>query len=345
MINKKMILACLIFTFPVMLFAQVNQAKQYEVVIKNSKGEGVFSFPEDTPDQDIKKIPQKITAKRLNDVPEFIRLLAEYINKNSSNDYERLKKAHDWVALNIKYDVDSYFSGRYSSQDFNAVIKRGYAVCAGYADVFKYVCDALEIECEIVSGYARGYSSGLFKNANVMNTNHAWNIVTIEGEKYLIDSTWDAGYVNGRKYAAKYRTDYFLTDPSIFIYNHFSYSASEQLLDPPLNAEEFDDLPFLRPEFFKVFETWPEFKKINEVSIDNEVTLEFTLKEGYELCYGWYTASGTQSGSYFYPERMDVYKIKVPKLKPGKYFLRLSIKKPEERLYWGCGDIGFSVKN
>ncbi|MCL2480952.1 MAG: hypothetical protein FWF38_04520 [Spirochaetaceae bacterium] len=329
---------------PLVIHAQTNP--QTEVIVKNAKGESVFAYLPDTPDPDIKNLPKEITAHRVKDPVTFIRLLAEYITEKSSNDYERVKKAHDWVALNIKYDTESYFSGRYASQDFNAVIKRGYAVCAGYADVFKYLCDALEIKCRIVSGYARwNIGREIFKNHNVFNTNHAWNIVTIEGENYLIDSTWNAGYLNGKNYVIRYKTDYLFVDPSLFIYDHFSEKVSDQLLDPPVSAEEFNNLFFVRPTFFKVFETWPDLVRINEIVAGENVTYEFTLKEGYDMSYGWYTQLGVQSGSTSYPGRMDVYKITVPNLKPGKYFLRISVKKNNERTYWSCAEFGFVVKD
>lgn len=331
-------------TLPLAVYSQTIH--QSEITITNLKGEEVFTYLADTPDPDIKNLPKDLAEQKKKDPVKFIQLLAEYINEKSSNDYERIKKAHDWVAINIKYDIESYFSGRYSSQDFNAVIKRGYAVCAGYADVFKYLCDALEIECRIVSGYARwNIGSEIFKNHNVFNTNHAWNIVTIEGENYLIDSTWNAGYLNGRKYVIMYKTNYFLTDPSIFIYDHFSERASDQLLDPPVSAEEFNNLPFVGLAFYKAFETWPELDRINEVFVENDITYEFAMKEGYEMCYSWHTQAGVKSGSTTYPPRMDVYKITIPKLKPGKYFLSISVKKYEERLYWSCAEFGFVVKN
>jgi len=58
------------------------------------------------------------------------------------------------------------------------------------ADVFKYLCDALEIECIKVSGYARGYGRDLFRSEDVTISDHAWNIVTIQGKKHLILALW-----------------------------------------------------------------------------------------------------------------------------------------------------------
>ena len=341
-IVNKIIVFLYFLIIPITLYSQTQQVLQREIAIKNSKGEIVFTFTANTTDPDMRRIPQNITMFRQNNVNEFIRLLAEYITEKSNNDYERVKKAHDWVALNIRYDTQSFFSGKYSSQEFDAVIKRGNAVCSGYADVFKNICDALKIDCQIVSGYARGYGSNLFNFTNVMNTNHAWNIVVIDEEKYFIDTTWDAGYVNGRNYTAKYRTDYFFPDPKNFIYDHFSYSASTQLLDPPLSAQEFDNLPFINPGFFQAFEVWPNLSRITRNTVGEETNYIFKLYEGYEFSFGWYNSSGGIYGSHTYPPRRGDYKMNIP-TRPGKYSLKIFTRKQGENLYWGCAEFGFEV--
>ena len=344
---SKPVLFFLMLTLPLAVQAQNRQPAA--VTVTNSKGEAAFSYLVNTPDPDMKKIPTSVTTQRQKNPAEFIRLLAEYINEKSESDFERVKKAHDWVALNIKYDTQSYFSGRFSSQDFDAVIKRGNAVCAGYSDVFKYLCDALEIECIIVEGHARwNIGDEIYKYDDVMISNHAWNIVTIDGEKYLIDTTWDSGYLQGRNFEVRYKTDYFFADPAIFIYNHFSYDASTQLLDPPVSAEEFDNLPFISPLFFHAFETWPNLARITEIIPGDNITvdkntLDFSLKEGYELSYCWCTSRGAQIGSRYFPAKREAYNISIPKLNPGKHFLRVSVRKAGERLYWDCAEFGFVV--
>jgi len=333
------LLLCAMLFVPFLVFSQT------EVTVLAANGDAAFSFTANTSDPDMRRLPTAITTLRQRNPVEFIQRLAEYINEKANGDFDKVKKAHDWVALNIRYDTQSFFSGRYSSQAFEDVIKRGNAVCAGYADVFQYLCDALEIECITVEGYARGFGIGLFSFENVVNSNHAWNIVTIGGKKYLIDTTWDSGYLSGRTFQAEYKTNYLFSDPSVFIHDHFPLSGSSQLLDPPLSAEEFIALPFLKPRFFMAFETWPQLKRITEVNAGEERIFEFTLRPGYQLAYDWNRQSGGRIGTYStYPPRSDVYRIALPKLTPGSYFLRLYVRGPGDSSYSGCGDFGFVVK-
>jgi len=337
---KKLALFILVILLCAPTFAQDT------VSVPGPGGRPAFTFIADRFDPVMRQIPSSITSKRQNAPLEFVKLLAEFIDEKATCDYDRVKKVHDWVTLNIRYDTASFFSGRYSSQEADAVIRRGSGVCAGYADVFKLICDALEIECIVVSGYARGYGRRLFETENAYNSNHAWNIVTINGESYLIDSTWNAGSLSGRSFQARYKTDYLFTDPAVFIYDHFPMVSAYQLLDPPLSANEFTNLPFLKPAFFKAVKTWPDLVRVNEIAADVSEALvqelEFTLNEGYEVSFQWFTQSGTRIVAT-YPLNREVYKVSFPR-NTGRIFLRVYVRKKGENLYRGCGEFGFDVK-
>ena len=320
------------------LFAQTPG----EVTVTDSKGDPVFSYKADTADLVMRRTPAAIMTYRQKDPAEFIRLLAEYINEKAVSVYDKVKKAHDWVAIFIKYDTQSYFSGRYASQGYDSVLKRGMAVCAGYAQLFKMICDALNIECRIVEGYARGYSSNVFNNELPINTNHDWNIVTIDGKQFLLDCTWDSGYVDGWNFVNRYKSEYFFADPKIFIYEHFPENKANQLLEKPLSAQEFAELPFLELRFLQSIESHPELLRINEVEAGEELSFEFTAKPRYGISYRWISVTaGTVAGPVYSGRTV---RVNMPKLKPGKYILRISIQNPGENIYWQCAQYGFIVK-
>ena len=345
---KRQYLLIFFFTF---LFASTiyAQAKApLEINVPGTNGETVFTYQLNTSDPVMKRVPAATLAQRQKDPNEFIRLLAAYITTNATSEYDKVKKAHDWVALNIKYDVQSFLSGRYQSQAAGAVLRRGLAVCAGYADVFNMLCDALKIECIIVNGYARGYGSAIFKYEDPNDSNHAWNIVTIAGNKYLIDITWDSGSVSGGNFLPKYKTEYLFTDPEYFINEHFPSDRKHQLLDPPITAEAFDALPFINPVFYQIAEINQKLKRITEVTVEEDTapfSLEIILKPEYELIYGWYKDGRTRVGrGDNYPGRKDQYQITMPALKPGNYSLRLWVRRTGERSSEYCGEFGFVVK-
>ena len=96
-----------------------------------------------------------------------------------SNRYNFVKSVHDYLCNNVIYPViggENYFG---DCHDAYGALVNGYAVCQGYADAFKLICDRYKIPCVFISGTGNGGG-------------HAWNAVQMDdGKWYLIDATWD----------------------------------------------------------------------------------------------------------------------------------------------------------
>ena len=59
-------------------------------------------------------------------------------------------------------------------------------------------CDQLQMPCEVVGGYAKGYGFDEREEAP-SETDHAWNAVEMDGHRYLMESTWGAGHLTKTK--------------------------------------------------------------------------------------------------------------------------------------------------
>ncbi|MDR0387051.1 MAG: hypothetical protein LBH57_03350 [Treponema sp.] len=246
--------------------------------------ETAYSYRTDTPDQNMKNIPKNVDASRTSDPDEYIRQVVEIINANAKNDFEKIKKAHDIVALLVKYDAANFWSGTVPDQSYQTVLKTRLAVCEGYSNTFKKFCDELKIPCEIVHGFGRGIGTSPLVGDTPNNSNHAWNIVTINGENYLIDCTWDSGFMDGEVTKQKYTTDWLFLKPEHFIYTHYPENAKQQLLATPLTAAQFSALPFFNPKFFESTDNLSiRLQKINKVN--NKLSFDYTTKKGYWLSF------------------------------------------------------------
>jgi transglutaminase/protease-like cytokinesis protein 3 len=246
--------------------------------------EKAYSFRTDTPDQRMIRIPQNIETNRANNPNEYIKQIAAYINDNSTDDFDRVKKAHDLVAVIISYDAANFWANTVPDQSYQNVLRTRLAVCEGYANLFKRLCDELNIICDKVTGYARGVGSSPLANDTPNNSNHAWNIVTINSESYLVDCTWDSGYMDGRTAKQQYTTDWLFMKPEQFLYTHYPENSRQQLLLNPMTAAQFSSLPFLRPKFFDLVDNLSiDLKKINKV--ENKLSFEYKTKEGYSLSF------------------------------------------------------------
>jgi len=244
--------------------------------------ETAYSYRTDTPDQNMKNIPKNIEANRASNPDEYVRQVVELINNSAKNDFEKVKKAHDVVALLVKYDAANFWAGTVPDQNYRNVLKNRLAVCEGYSNTLKRFCDELKIPCEIVHGFGRGVGTSPLAGDTPNDSNHAWNIVTINGESYLIDCTWDSGFMDGKVAKQSYTTDWLFLKPEYFLYTHYPENAKQQLLATPLSAAQFSALPFFKPKFFELADDLSiNLKKINQV--DNNLSFDYTTKEGYWL--------------------------------------------------------------
>ena len=296
-----------------------------------------------TADPLIVRMPSSVTSYKSKGAETYLEKVAEYIANNAVDDFDKVKKLHDWTALNIRYNTGAFFSGRIPDQTVSNVISSGQAVCAGYSEVFLHLCKLLDIECETVTGYARGYGRSVFGSENPYNSSHAWNKVRINGDWYLIDTTWDAGYVNGRSYVARYRTDYLFPPPEQYIHDHFPGNSADQFLTVPLPAEDFVNLPMVRPVFFsQVTELSPVMQKITKVK-GRFFRIDFTSK--YYFMFHLSSPSGRGENNNLSSSRrsgkMTVY---LSFNRPGNSEMELFSSPTGTGTHDGIGEFGFNVE-
>ena len=112
---------------------------------------------------------------------------SDYDGDGTVSSPELLQGIHDFLCLRCYYDNDGLntykTTGDYSIFTPGPVFleTRAGVVCEGYTRAFKVLCDHFGIACAIVSGKAHTYST----------IGHAWNAVNLDGNWYMIDTTWD----------------------------------------------------------------------------------------------------------------------------------------------------------
>lgn len=79
------------------------------------------------------------------------------------------KKAHDLVIENTEYDLNAEYS-----QSCYSVFTNRKSVCAGYAEAYELLCNAIGIDTVCVT-----------------SSDHEWNKSYVYGMWYLVDCTWD----------------------------------------------------------------------------------------------------------------------------------------------------------
>lgn len=236
--------------------------------------------------------------------------------------FMKVKLIHDWIALTIRYDLDSYFKGPIPDQSAYTVLHRETAVCEGYANLFESLCRHIDIPVRKVPGYARGIGSSPEIAEDPSESNHAWNIVKIQDYWYPIDVTWDAGQVSNNRWNRNYTTSYFLLRPEWMIYTHFPEQAYMQFLENPISGEDFVKLPFLSGLFFDtVLAGYAQLQK--NLEIINEEKIILTINPIYTISAALFDIKTRKKHDYVFIERENDEKtihIAPPK---GDYILHL----------------------
>ena len=195
-----------------------------------------------------------------------------YLQKGGKNQKEQAELIAYWIMENVSYDIEAYTSGNYQSSNWDVTFYSKKGVCAGYANLFKELCERLHIECLVVSGYAKGYSYD--PNVHFTESNHAWNIVIIGDDHYLFDVTWASGYATEMFGELEYikfpKTAHLFASPEEFVEKHLPSQRRWQLLDHPISLDQFEK-----------FSTYEEMQGLNpdlynyNDSIDGYLKLDF----------------------------------------------------------------------
>lgn len=167
-----------------------------------------------------------------------IKPLARALTKNYASDEEKIRAIFRWEAENIAYDVKLLKKNRkgkrfiylstwskekierkrqkYDYRYATKVLRKRKGICEGYADLFQALCDEAGLTSYKISGYANNDTIKVAekKKSGKFGSNHAWNIVQLNGKWYMLDATWASGYLDKKRtYFTREFKDYYYLSP------------------------------------------------------------------------------------------------------------------------------------
>ena len=173
---------------------------------------------------------------------ESVEKLSVYLTSRWEGDRNKAYAIFRWLSFNVAYDVDGFF-GRTEKKtcDSASVLRHRTSVCAGYANLFDALGKAAGLQVHTINGYAKGY--GFEPGQQIKDTNHAWNGVQVNGEWFICEPTWGAGYLGADlMFHRSPDVSMFLMDPEYAICSHYPSDEQWQLLEKPISKEEFEKL-------------------------------------------------------------------------------------------------------
>ncbi len=263
----------------------------------------------------------------VNNYPKKFRSIKDFANKietDFDSDINRVRAIYYWISNNIEYDYKALRSKKNDYKSIGFVTEKEYqekllkqknkyaertlkskkAVCEGYSQLLKFTCLELNIEAEVISGFAKTYISEIGRIRN--DENHAWNAVKINNKWKLIDATWSTGNEENKPKRFNFSDQYFLISPNKLILNHLPKDTNWQLLKNPISKSEFFFKPiFYGSYFISKIELNTNTKGVIKVKTNEYITLRFDTVD--------------ESKTYYYAFKEDKYSslIKMFKTKKG----------------------------
>ena len=236
--------------------------------------------------------------EKLNNLP----LLSYKLTYKLNTDVEKFRAIYIWVCNNIKSDYNlttkvlhkgkKYRNDREAFLNWNTTIKAKFfkklltekkTICTGYAFLIKELSGLANIECEIVNGYSKSPNF----DPDKLFPNHSWNVVKLNTKWYVCDATYARGYfdVTENKSVFDYNDGYFLTEPNLFIQNHYPENKKWMLIkNEQYTLKENIEAPFIYGETYK-YKITPMLPKTlrTEVSTDEKISFEFYIGTQLDL--------------------------------------------------------------
>jgi len=133
-----------------------------------------------------------------------IQTLARNITQDNALEYHKIRSIHNWIADNIYYDMDAFYSKNYQNIDTSALgtLQSKRSVCQGYSDLSVALLRAIGIPAIGLSCFALGISTEKKWTTQILNsseTNHRITMVYTQNRWLIMDITWDSDneYKNG----------------------------------------------------------------------------------------------------------------------------------------------------
>lgn len=249
-------------------FDEINFQKADSIAL-NCKNEGLDNLPE---------LSHKLTSNLTTDAERF-RAIYMWVCGNIANDYAQysrnMRKRQRFKNDSLKLkEWNDYFR----KVSFQKLLEDHKTICTGYAYLIKELSRLVNINCEIVHGFARTSTIDV-KTLDVPN--HSWNAVQLEGKWYLCDPTWASGIPNLStfQFEFKYNDGYFLTHPKLFATNHYPIDTKWLLMDGDESSfETFLEAPVVYGKAYTNMSIYNEPKKMhNTIQKNEKVIFKFQL--------------------------------------------------------------------
>lgn len=240
----------------------------------------------------------RLTDSDLN----LLKLAKNIVADNTSadmSDFEKELSLHNYIINTTSYDYERLSDGTLPDVSYSAAgaLIHKVAVCEGYSEATKLLLNLAGIDCEIVYG------------STTTSPSHAWNIVKINNDWYMLDTTFDDPITLNNN--IRFET---------ISYEYFNVTSSTLKKDHTWDATKWPAAVSTAYNYFvyyhKVVHTYEEFKDYIIKEIHNgERNLE---------CYVYGYSPSTYSFNFIFNYYKGKISYSIPSGTSGTIRIRLS---------------------
>ncbi len=193
----------------------------------------------------------KINAQ-IADVNQQIEAFLSKIPSNYS-EVEKEYLIHNAIVNSITYDHDAIgkpltLNNYPRVYDIYGTLMNQKAVCEGYSRLFQYLCYQVGINSTIVIGISEDQA-------------HAWNAVSLNGNWYHVDVTWNDGM-----------------EGDIPLYDYFNLTAEEICLDHIIEYEELAVPTATATEYSFINTFGMQLENLNSAPLNYQNAIDYAVK-------------------------------------------------------------------
>lgn len=279
------------------------------------------------------------TVRQIKQIIAQMKLIEGSIPKEW-NEYQRAKYIYEVLGKRIEYNHNREEQRTQQASNLTILLS-GKGVCAGYSLLYKEMMDRQGIECD--------YMRGIVESRTGKKGLHAWNVLTIKGQTFPVDLTWDAVRLQrGEKQLEFFGVDEkFLevhkTEPDERQYNyvvHSKESINSIRTDPNernryidesrnhVDKEQIGDIIQLAIE-----ETYQKFKgRVGSENAKRQViaAIKKYIKDGDAMGFTRNGNARDQLEQYVLPREMM--------LAIARNYMEIESKKPEKAILWNAAN-------
>ncbi|WP_300699003.1 transglutaminase domain-containing protein [uncultured Bacteroides sp.] len=176
--------------------------------------------------------------------------LVAYMKQHLKTEEQLARAIYTWVSRNIQYNVYITYTPKYEEIDekkeIQKILSERKGVCQQYTLLFKAMLQEAGIDAHTINGYNR-------QNGVLLPDPHQWCAARMNGNWYMFDPTWGAGFVEDYKFVPSPNYRYYKQLSDSLLKTHMPFDPMFQFRERPLTYEEFDTGTFDEQKPMPVF--------------------------------------------------------------------------------------------